>query len=225
MNVVELRHIKKTYHVGSHELVPLKDVNLSVSSGDAVGLFGSSGSGKSTLLHLIGGLDYADSGELSLLGKKVADYSDNELATLRNRSIGFVFQFFHLLTEFNALENVMLPVLISGASKEEATKKARGALDLVQLSHRLDHSPSQLSGGERQRLAIARAIVMKPQLLLADEPTGNLDTKTGFEVWECIMNIQRELGLSLIVASHNQELLAALPKKIEIKDGILLEHN
>jgi lipoprotein-releasing system ATP-binding protein len=192
--------------------------------GDTIALVGASGAGKSTLLHIIGTLDRPSSGNVYFRGDDVFTLNEGALATFRNRSIGFVFQFHHLLPEFTALENVMMPALISGVAREEARKSAVMYLEDVGLAHRLHHKPGELSGGEQQRVAIARALVLSPALLLADEPTGNLDRKTSEEVHELLAGIQQKTGLTLIIVTHNERLAARMGKTIIMVDGRIQEN-
>jgi lipoprotein-releasing system ATP-binding protein len=197
----------------------LKGISLRVAAGETIALVGASGAGKSTLLHVIGTLDRPTSGRVLYGNDDVLQMGDKELARFRNRSIGFVFQFHHLLPEFSALENTMMPLLISGMKKDEAEKDAVGLLAEVGLSHRLTHKPGELSGGEQQRVAIARALVMSPRLLLADEPTGNLDMKSSDEIHDILAGINREKGITLIIVTHNERLAARMGKTIRMVDG------
>ena len=197
----------------------LKGINLKVAEGETIALVGASGAGKSTLLHVMGTLDRPTAGKV-LFGKEdVFKMGDKALACFRNRSIGFVFQFHHLLPEFSALENSMMPLLISGVSREKARKTAEKLLADVGLGHRLSHKPGELSGGEQQRVAIARALVGSPRLLLADEPTGNLDMKTSDEVHDILTGIHRDTGISLIIVTHNERLAARMGRTIRMADG------
>lgn len=215
------QHLSKAYQLGAQHVQVLRDVSLHLKSGDALGIVGASGSGKSTLLHILGGIDEADSGQLLLEGKNWREFSEREKAKLRNQYFGFVFQFFHLLPELSSLENVMLPAILGGSSQQLASRKAAQLLEEVGLQERAKHRPHQLSGGEKQRVAIARALINQPQLLLADEPTGNLDAETGEKVWRLLRNLSREHGAALIVVSHNRELIAELPQVWELKNGML----
>ncbi|MDD3293947.1 MAG: ABC transporter ATP-binding protein, partial [Geobacteraceae bacterium] len=190
-----------------------------------IALVGASGAGKSTLLHVIGTLDRPTSGEVLFRGNDVFAMGNGELASFRNRSIGFVFQFHHLLPEFTALENVMMPALIGGVAKEEALDSAASLLNDVGLSHRLTHKPGELSGGEQQRVAIARALVMSPALLMADEPTGNLDRNTSEEVHDLLSGIQERTGLTLIIVTHNERLADRMGKTIRLVDGRIQEND
>lgn len=219
--LLKTQNLKKTYNGGPSAVDVLTGVDFQMEEGELVGIYGASGSGKSTLLHILGGLDRPTSGAVYFHGQKLDRMSEPDMADFRNRSIGFVFQFYYLLPEFTALENVMMPCLIAQMSRKEASKKAGAALNEVALSHRLNHMPAQLSGGEQQRVALARAAVIPPRLILADEPTGNLDRQTGEKVFEYLLHLNRDDKISMIVVSHNQELLAQLPRKLLLKDGKL----
>jgi len=222
--LLEVRDLRKSFQRDVSRIDVLNGINLTIQEGDTIALVGASGAGKSTLLHIMGTLDRPTSGNVFFRGKDVFTLAESSLATFRNRSIGFVFQFHHLLPEFTALENVMMPALISGVAKEEARKSACSFLEDVGLGHRLQHKPGELSGGEQQRVAIARALVLSPAMLLADEPTGNLDTKTSEEVHELLAAIQRKTGLSLIIVTHNERLAARMGKTIHLVDGRIQEN-
>jgi lipoprotein-releasing system ATP-binding protein len=222
--LLEVRELRKSFQRDVSRVDVLNGINLTIQEGDTIALVGASGAGKSTLLHIMGTLDKPTSGNVFFRGKDVFRLTESSLATFRNRSIGFVFQFHHLLPEFTALENVMMPALISGVAKEEARKSACSFLEDVGLGHRLQHKPGELSGGEQQRVAIARALVLSPAMLLADEPTGNLDTKTSEEVHELLAAIQRKTGLSLIIVTHNERLAARMGKTIRLVDGRIQEN-
>jgi lipoprotein-releasing system ATP-binding protein len=222
--LLEVRDLRKSFQTDVSRVDVLNGINLSVMQGDTIALVGASGAGKSTLLHIIGTLDRPTSGNVFFRGDDVFTLNEGALATFRNRSIGFVFQFHHLLPEFTALENVMMPALISGISKEEARKSAVEFLEDVGLAQRLHHKPGELSGGEQQRVAIARALVLSPALLLADEPTGNLDRKTSEEVHELLAGIQQKTGLTLIIVTHNERLAARMGKTINMVDGRIQEN-
>jgi len=197
----------------------LKGISLSVAAGETIALVGASGAGKSTLLHIMGALDKPTAGKVIFNGKDIFQLNDVSLASFRNRSVGFVFQFHHLLPEFSALENVMMPALIGGMRKEEAVILAENLIRDVGLSHRSTHKPGELSGGEQQRVAIARALVLSPAMLLADEPTGNLDTKTSDDIHALLTGIQREKGIALVIVTHNESLAARMGKTIRLVDG------
>jgi lipoprotein-releasing system ATP-binding protein len=222
--LLEVRDLRKSFQTDVSRIDVLNGINLSVMQGDTIALVGASGAGKSTLLHIIGTLDRPSSGNVYFRGDDVFTLNEGALATFRNRSIGFVFQFHHLLPEFTALENVMMPALISGVAREEARKSAVMYLEDVGLVHRLHHKPGELSGGEQQRVAIARALVLSPALLLADEPTGNLDRKTSEEVHELLAGIQQKTGLTLIIVTHNERLAARMGKTIIMVDGRIQEN-
>jgi lipoprotein-releasing system ATP-binding protein len=218
-NLLEVSDLHKSFGTKAGKVEVLKGISLKVAAGETIALVGASGAGKSTLLHVMGTLDRPTSGKVLFGNDDVFQMNDRTLAQFRNRSIGFVFQFHHLLPEFTALENTMMPLLISGKNKVEAEKIASGLLSDVGLAHRLTHKPGELSGGEQQRVAIARALVTSPALLLADEPTGNLDMKTSDEVHEILAGIHREKGITLIIVTHNERLAARMGKTIRLADG------
>jgi lipoprotein-releasing system ATP-binding protein len=218
-SLLEVNDLYKSFGVGAGKVEVLNGITLKVAAGETIALVGASGAGKSTLLHIIGTLDRPTSGKVLFGYDDVFQMCDKTLAQFRNRSIGFVFQFHHLLPEFSALENVMMPLLISGMNKDEAEHIAAGLLGDVRLAHRLTHKPGELSGGEQQRVAIARALVMSPRLLLADEPTGNLDMKTSDEVHDILAGIHREKGITLIIVTHNERLAARMGKIVRLVDG------
>lgn len=220
--ILSARDIHKVYNDTAIPVTVLSGVSLSLRESEAIGISGASGSGKSTLLHILGGLDFPTSGSIEIAGDPISKFSRKKLADFRNKKIGFVFQFYHLLPEFTALENVMLPALISGMGKERAKREALAMIDEMGLLPRAGHLPSTLSGGEQQRIAIARAAVMRPSIIFADEPTGNLDTKTGVVVWDFLMKLNKSDGISIVVVSHNEDLLSSLPKVLNLKDGVLL---
>jgi len=222
--LLEVRNLHKSFQTERSRVDVLNGIDLSVGEGDTIALVGASGAGKSTLLHVIGTLDRPTSGEVLFRGEDVFKMGNGELASFRNRSIGFVFQFHHLLPEFTALENVMMPALIGGMEKEKARESASSLLGDVGLSHRLTHKPGELSGGEQQRVAIARALVLSPALLMADEPTGNLDRKTSEEVHDLLAGIQEKNGLTLIIVTHNERLAARMGKTIRLVDGRIQEN-
>jgi len=218
-SLLEVRNLTKFYGTGAGKVEVLKGIDLTVAAGDTVALVGPSGAGKSTLLHLMGTIDRPSTGEVLFDGKDIFALADQPLASFRNRSIGFVFQFHHLLPEFTALENVMMPLLIGGERKKLADERARALLNDVGLTHRITHRPGELSGGEQQRVAIARALVRSPRLLLADEPTGNLDMKTSEEVHALLYSIQSQTGISLVIVTHNERLAAGMARTVRIVDG------
>jgi putative ABC transport system ATP-binding protein len=218
--VVEVVDVTRVYPLGTDEPVrALRGVSLTVEPGELVAIAGPSGSGKSTLLHLLGALDRPSSGTVRFSGRDVAALTDAELATLRNREIGFVFQQFQLLPRTTALANVGLPLVYAGTSRAERQQRATSALEQVGLGHRLHHRPQQLSGGEQQRVAIARALVTRPRLVLADEPTGNLDTRTGAEIMALLTSLNRDEGVAVIVITHDAEVAALAPRRLRIRDG------
>jgi lipoprotein-releasing system ATP-binding protein len=218
-SLLETVDLHKSYGSGTAKIDVLKGISLAVTAGETIALVGASGAGKSTLLHVLGTLDRPSSGKVLFNGEDVFRQSDNALAAFRNSAIGFVFQFHHLLPEFSALENTMMPLLIAGHKRDEASTVAAELLKDVGLSHRLTHKPGELSGGEQQRVAIARSLVLSPQLLLADEPTGNLDMKTSEGVHELLAEIHRKKGLTLIIVTHNERLAARMGKTIRLVDG------
>jgi len=219
--VISARDLSKVYHMGDIEVHALCGLSLDVYAGEFVAILGASGSGKSTLMHIIGCLDRPTSGEYLLNGQEVLRLSRSALAGVRNRFIGFVFQGFNLLSRTSALENVELPLIYSGLGTKERHHRAHEALERVGLTDRMDHHPSQLSGGQQQRVAIARALVNKPSLLLADEPTGNLDTKTSFEVMDLLHELNAE-GMTIILITHEADIGAHARRRIILRDGQIL---
>ena len=220
-SLLEVSDLCKTYEIGKNRVEVLSGIDLNLEAGTTTALVGASGAGKSTLLHLLGALDRPSRGTVSFRGNDIFAQNDSELARFRNRSIGFVFQFHHLLSEFTALENVMMPALIARVPKAEARTMAEELLNDVGLTHRLCHRPGELSGGEQQRVAIARALVLSPALLLADEPTGNLDMKTSEGVHAVLAELQHKKGLTLVVVTHNEHLAAAMGRTVRLVDGKL----
>lgn len=220
-NVLEARGINKSYRDGAEVTQVLQQVELDVPVGKMVAIVGSSGSGKSTLLHILGTLDQADSGSLLLAGQQVSKLSANAKAALRNDKLGFIYQFHHLLMDFTALENVAMPLRIRGLAGKEAEQQASTLLEKVGLSHRLKHKPSELSGGERQRVAIARALVTKPALVLADEPTGNLDQHTAEAIYQLLRQLNRDFKTSFVVVTHDRQLASRLDQQYLMTDGKL----
>jgi lipoprotein-releasing system ATP-binding protein len=220
--VIECKHVCKRYRQGDSDVIVLNDVNLSLERGKSLAIMGASGSGKSTLLNLFGGLDRPTEGEVRLNGKVLSALGDRECAQVRNREIGFVYQLHHLLMEFSAMENVMMPLWIRGEPAASAEAAAQAMLARVGLAHRLSHRPSALSGGERQRVAIARALVTQPSCVLMDEPTGNLDAQTAEQVLALILELQQQLHLSFIVVTHDAALARSVGPVVELKNGHLL---
>jgi putative ABC transport system ATP-binding protein len=218
---VEARNVARSYRLDGVSVEALRGVTLSIDQGDYVAIVGPSGSGKSTLMHLLGCLDRPTSGSLLLGGRDVADLSDSELADLRNHTIGFVFQSFQLLGRTSALENVALPLVYRGLRRAERRVRATAALDSVGLGHRLGHRPGQLSGGEQQRVAIARALVGEPTVLLADEPTGNLDSRSGADVMALLSRLNAERGVAVVVVTHDLEVAAHARRRIDVRDGLV----
>lgn len=233
MTIVECKNLEKSYKEQSianskgKAVVTsvLKGVDLTIKAGEQVAILGQSGSGKSTLLHILAMLDLPDVGEVKIAGTDVAGMSDNDKAEFRNNNMGFIYQFHHLLMEFDAIENVAMPLLIKGTDEEVAKQRAEKMLDAVGLSHRYHHRPAQMSGGERQRVAIARALVNEPKLVLADEPTGNLDKKNSEQVFQLFLKLNREFGTSLVVVTHDLDLASRFDRVIELDDGKVVERS
>lgn len=215
--------LTKIYSGRAEEIAIFRDLNLEVGQGEMVAIVGASGAGKSTLLHLLGGLDRPTSGSIKIAEFDLAKSAELDLARFRNRQIGFVFQFHHLLPEFSATENVMMPLLINGMAKREALTRARGLLHRVELQARAEHRPGELSGGERQRVALARALACAPKLLLADEPTGNLDERTGEAVHSLIRQLQFEERMTAIIVTHNERMAATCDRVLRLENGKLIE--
>ncbi|GAA8965323.1 lipoprotein-releasing ABC transporter ATP-binding protein LolD [Helicobacter pylori] len=219
--VIDCQKVCKTYQDGGLNVDVLHDLTLQIQAGESVGIIGSSGSGKSTLLHLLGGLDEPSSGSITLMGQEIAKLSQAKLGQLRNQYLGFVYQFHHLLAEFTALENVMMPLLIGRMSAQNAKVQAALMLEKVGLGQRMMHRPAELSGGERQRAAIARALVKRPKCLLADEPTGNLDRRNACHVLDMMLELQAELDTALVVVTHDDELAQRFGRVLVMQDGSL----
>jgi len=221
--VVRAHELAKTYAEGKLHTPVFDGLDFSVHAGETVAILGASGAGKSTLLHLLGGLDTPTAGEVFVAGQRMSALSDAARGQLRNRALGFVYQFHHLLPEFTALENVMLPVLLNGTSVADASGRARSLLESVGLGHRLEHKPGELSGGERQRAAVARALVNAPGCVLGDEPTGNLDEKTAANVFELMLELNRAKRTSLVLVTHDRRLARRLDRVLELHEGRLRE--
>lgn len=216
--ILEVKNVKKTYHVGKEVIKALDDVSFRIEEGDFIAIIGKSGSGKSTLMHIVGLLDTPASGNVLLYGKDVSKYTEAELAVTRNKEIGFVFQSFNLLERTSTLENVELPLKYAKVNKEDRVKKATEVLELVGLGERLNNKSNELSGGQKQRVAIARALVNDPSILLADEPTGNLDSKTGDEIVALFKRLNK-MGKTIIIVTHDEDLAKIAKKRVEISDG------
>lgn len=222
-NLLQCHNVCKTYQEGELQTQVLKGVSFNILAGELVSIIGTSGSGKSTLLHILGALDDASQGSVSFLGQDLSALSSNKQAKIRNQHLGFVYQFHHLLADFTALENVAMPLLIGGQKTATAKQAAKALLEKVGLGHRLSHRPSELSGGERQRVAIARALVNQPDLVLADEPTGNLDHKTALSIYDLMRQMNQEFGTAFLVVTHDSELAEKMDRKMHMQDGLLID--
>jgi len=221
--VIDCNELGKTYQDGKNAVKVLKGVNLKVKQGEMLAIVGSSGSGKSTLLHILGTLDHASEGTTKIKGINVSTLSRNQQAEFRNENMGFIYQFHHLLMEFSALENVAMPLLIKGIKAKDAKHQAEFILEQVGLAHRGNHKPSELSGGERQRVAIARALVTEPALVLADEPTGNLDKQNAIKIYDLLSKLNQKLKTSFVIVTHDLELAEKLGRTVQLDDGVLTE--
>ena len=221
--LIEVQGLGKSFQSGRERLEVLRDVDLSIGRGERVAVVGASGAGKTTFMHILGGLDHPSTGSVQFEGKDIFSLKGPALDAFRNRTIGFVFQFHQLLPEFTALENVMMPALIARQSPRDAAPQAEALLKEVGLGARLSHKPGQLSGGEQQRVAIARALIMSPQLLLADEPTGNLDSRTSDDIYRLLQQLHRERGLTMVIVTHNEGLAQRLDRVVHMEDGRLVD--
>ncbi|MCZ6475584.1 MAG: ATP-binding cassette domain-containing protein [Gammaproteobacteria bacterium] len=219
--VLEVQGLTKTFEEAGQSLEILCGVDFTVARGDRVAIIGTSGSGKTTLLQLLGGLDDATAGDVRVAGQSMTELSNAQRGLLRNRCLGFVYQFHHLLPEFSALENVAMPLLVRGEKPDVAARHAEALLSRVGLAERLGHRPGQLSGGERQRTAVARALVTRPDVVLADEPTGNLDRPTGTRVFDLMLELNSDLGTSLVVVTHDPQIASRMDRVLELRDGVL----
>ena len=224
MKILSAKNIYKSFSKGKETKVSvLKDLSLSITENEITVIVGSSGAGKSTLLHILSGLDLPDSGEVLIDEKNIFKLSESEITNFRNSSIGFIYQFHHLLPEFTAAENVAIAKMINGTSKKEALKQSVEILDIVGLSERIDHKPAELSGGEQQRVAIARALINKPKIIFADEPTGNLDSANSETIHNLFIDLKNKLGITLLIVTHNPDLVKLADRIIEMKDGKIVE--
>ena len=223
--ILQCNNIWKVYSQGDLNVEVLKGVDLSINAGERVAIMGASGSGKSTLLHVLGGLEKPSSGEVVLDGANLNKISARRLSQLRNRSLGFIYQFHHLLGEFTMLENVAMPLLIGKQPIKQAQKQATELLTRVGLGHRIQHKPGELSGGERQRAAVARALINKPKCVLADEPTGNLDSKTAEQIYQLMLELNQELQVSFLVVTHDPELAGRMDNVLHMEDGLIVADN
>ena len=223
--MIILNNLSKTFLKDGNKIEVLRGLDLEIKKGDSLAILGVSGAGKSTLIHILGTLDHPTSGNISINGMNIFDWDENKMARFRNSNIGFVFQFNNLLPEFDALENTMMPALISGMPKKLASQKAYSLLEEMGLEKRIRHKPGELSGGEQQRVAIARALIMEPEILLADEPTGNLDTETGKKIEDILVNLNTTKKITLVIVTHNKLLSERMSGKIGLRDGKIYDYN
>ena len=222
--MIILKNLSKTFFKDSNKIEVLRGLNLEIKKGESLAILGVSGAGKSTLIHILGTLDHPTSGNISINGMNVFEWNENKMARFRNSNIGFIFQFNNLLPEFDALENTMMPALISGMPKKLAAQKAYSLLEELGLEKRTRHKPGELSGGEQQRVAIARALIMEPEILLADEPTGNLDTETGKKIEDILVNLNATKKITLVIVTHNKLLSERMSGKIGLRDGKIYDY-
>jgi lipoprotein-releasing system ATP-binding protein len=222
--MIALKNLSKTFFKDGNKIEVLRSLNMEIAKGESLAILGVSGAGKSTLIHILGTLDRPTEGYLHISGLNVVDWDENKIAAFRNSTIGFIFQFNNLLPEFDALENTMMPALIGGMNKKQAAQKAQTLLEEVGLGHRLKHKPGELSGGEQQRVAIARALVMEPQIILADEPTGNLDTETGKKIEDILVNLNAVRKITIVVVTHNKLLAERMSRRIGLRDGKIYDY-
>ncbi len=220
-NLLQVQDLRKSFVEGEEEIHVLRGLHMELGEGERLAVIGESGVGKSTLLHILGTLDRPASGQVTYRGRDLSTFNEDDLSNFRNREVGFVFQFHYLLPDFNALENVMLPALIQGWEWERAREGAVKLLEVVGLKDRISHRPGKLSGGEQQRVAVARSVILEPQLILADEPTGDLDPHTGEEVHNLLFRLNEERGVALVVATHNRRLAARIGQQMELREGCL----
>ena len=222
--MIILENLSKTFFKDGNKIEVLRGLNLEIKKGESLAILGVSGAGKSTLIHILGTLDHPTSGNISINGMNVFEWNENKMARFRNSNIGFIFQFNNLLPEFDALENTMMPALISGMPKKLAAQKAYSLLEELGLEKRTGHKPGELSGGEQQRVAIARALIMEPEILLADEPTGNLDTETGKKIEDILVNLNATKKITLVIVTHNKLLSERMSGKIGLRDGKIYDY-
>ena len=219
---IQVKNISKTYGMNQKWVAAIKDLTFDIAQGELVTIVGASGAGKSTLLHILGTLDHPTNGKVFYQGIDLFSLSEIELSDFRNHKIGFIFQFHYLLPEFTALENAMMPSLIRGHKKDEAMEAAEGILVTVGLKDRLHHKQGELSGGEQQRVAVARALTLKPEIILADEPTGNLDSRTGEEIFDLLLSLNQQLKITMLVVTHNESIASKMPRRITMLDGLIV---